>query len=130
MKAWGLWSRPGFSDFWAIGRRRTLRPRSPAFLRAARAGEVGEQAGEGLVGLAGELFVISLDVVVPIPGELIIHAARVNLDEPDAVLDQPAGRQALAADMFATGIIEAVELLDMCGLAVDCDRFGAADCMR
>ena len=38
-------------------------------------GKIGEQAGQRLVGLSGELFVVSLDIVVPVPRELIVHAA-------------------------------------------------------
>ena len=84
--------------------------------------QIGEQAGQGLVGLAGELFVISLDIVVSIPGELIVHAARVDLDEPNAALDQPPGHQALPCDMVAARVIEAVKFLDVCRLGIDVDR--------
>ena len=72
--------------------------------------EVGQQAGDRLVGLAGELLVVPLDVGVAVPGELVVHAARVDLDEADAALDQAAGRQALAGDVVATRVVDAVEL--------------------
>ena len=85
--------------------------------------EIGEQAGERLVGFSGKLFVIPLDIDVSIPRELILHAARVDLHEPDASLDQPPGHQALASNMVAAGIIQAVQLLDMSRLAIDLDRF-------
>ena len=68
VKACGLWSRPGFSAFWAIGRRPNSPPQmtrvsssSPRWL------EIGEQTGERLVGLAGKLLVVSLDIVVSVP---------------------------------------------------------------
>ena len=86
--------------------------------------QIGEQAGDGLVGLAGELLVISLDVDVSIPGELVLHAARVDLHEPDAALDQPPGHQALAGDVVAPRVVEAVQLLDVGRLAIDVDRLG------
>src|SRR5262249_33342325 len=59
--------------------------------------EVRKQSGKGLVSLSGKLLVISLDVDVSIPRELILHAAGVNLHEPNASLDQPPGHQALAS---------------------------------
>ena len=55
---------------------------------------------------------VPLDVGVAVPGELVLHAARVDLDEADAALDQPAGGQALAGDVVATGVVDAVEPLD------------------
>ena len=38
--------------------------------------EVLQQAGDRLIGLAGELLVVALDVDVAVPGELVLHAAR------------------------------------------------------
>ncbi len=106
----GLWSRPGFWPVWAIGQPAELAaPDHQRLVEQSALVEVRQQAGDRLVGLAGELLVISLDVDVAIPGELVFHAAGVDLDETHASLDQAPGRQALARDMVAARVADAVE---------------------
>ena len=59
-----------------------------------------EQAGDRLVGLAGEAArgcLSMFDVAVPAP--LVLHAAGVDLHEPHAALDQPPGDQALLGEV-------------------------------
>jgi hypothetical protein len=84
--------------------------------------QVAEQAGNGVVGFAGELGgelgVVALDVDVAIPAPLVLHAAGVDLDEADAALDHPPGDQALAGDVAAARVVEAIERFDVGGLAL------------
>ena len=111
MKPWGLWSRPGLLA--GLGDRQAAEFAAPdhqGLVEQPALVEVGEQAGDGLVGLAGELLVVALDIDVAVPGELILHAAGVDLDEADAPLDQAAGGQALAGNVLAARIVQAVEL--------------------
>ena len=54
--------------------------------------EVGQQAGDRLVGFATALAVVVGEGVVRVP--LVV---AVDLHEPDAALDQPPGQQALLA---------------------------------
>jgi RNA polymerase sigma factor (sigma-70 family) len=62
------------------------------------------------------------DVGVAVPRELVVHAARVNLDEANAALDEAASDQTLARHVFALGIADAIKALDVLGLRVDLDR--------
>ena len=95
MKPCGLWSRPlPLSD---IG----IRPNSPpqitsVLLEQPAALQVGQQAGDRLVGPAAHRGVVGLDVVVGVPAA---DVARVELDEPDAALDQPPRQQAARAEL-------------------------------
>ena len=107
----GLWSRPGFWPVWATGSRPNSPPQitrvsssSPRWARSS------SKPGDRLVGLAGELFVIALDVDVAVPRAFVFHAPGVNLDEPHSALDQPAGRQALACEVVAARVADAVKL--------------------
>src|SRR5205814_1829368 len=88
----------------AAGLAALLRDRQPAELAAAdhqrrveQPGppQVGDESGDRLVGFAGELAVVALDVLVPVPAPLVLHAAGVDLHEPHAPLDQPPGDERL-----------------------------------
>ena len=61
--------------------------------------QVLEQAGDRLVGAAGVVVVVLDEVAVGVPVAVVVGAAGVELDEPDAALDQPAGQQAAAAEV-------------------------------
>jgi hypothetical protein len=63
--------------------------------------------------------VVADDVGVAVPAHLVVHSTRVDLDEAHAALDHPSREQALAREVGASGIIEAVEGLDLRGLLVD-----------
>ena len=58
--------------------------------------QVGQEPGDRLVGPRAHPGVVRLDVVVGVPA---VDVARVELDEPDAALDQPAGQQAAGAEL-------------------------------
>ncbi len=83
--------------------------------------EVLEQAGDRLVGPAAHRGVVGLDVVVGVPA---VDVARVELDEPDAALDQPAGQQAAGAELGGPGVVEPVEPLGLGRLAGKVDGLG------
>ena len=67
---------------------------------------------------------ISDDVGVSIPRELVVHAAAVDLDEADAALDESAGGEALEGHVLAVGLVEPVELADVLGLFVHVKSLG------
>ena len=69
--------------------------------------QVLEQAGDRLVGVAGVLGVVRDEVAVGVPVVVVVGAARVDLDEPDAALDQPPGDQALAAEVGRARLVDA-----------------------
>ena len=83
--------------------------------------QVGQQAGDRLVGLAAHRRVVRLDVVVGVPAG---HVARVELDEPDAALDQPPGQQAAGAELGRQRVVEAVEAPGLGRLARQVDGLG------
>ena len=68
--------------------------------------QVGDQGGDGLVAPGAELGVVPFEVAVGVP---LAARAAVELDEPDAPLDQPAGPQAHRAEVLAARVVEAVE---------------------
>src|SRR5262245_40832225 len=57
--------------------------------------KIGQEGGDRLVGLAGELRVVRHDVLMPVPAPLVLHSAGVDLHEAHAALDHAAGDQAL-----------------------------------
>ena len=83
--------------------------------------QVVEQAGDRLVGSAAHGGVVGLDVVVGVPA---VDVARVELDEPDAALDQPPGQQAAGAELGRPPVVQAVEPLGLVGLARQVDGLG------
>ena len=86
--------------------------------------EVGQEGGDGLVGLAGELAVVAGDVDVAVPAPLVLHAAAVDLHEAHAALDHAAGHEALLGEVGAARVVEAVEVLHLARLAADVERLG------
>ena len=76
------------------------------------------------IGLAGELRVVGLDVLMAVPTPFVLHAAGINLHEADAALDQPAGHEALPGEVVAPLLADAVQLVDVLRLLVDVDRLG------
>src|SRR5262249_42513777 len=86
--------------------------------------EVGEQARDGLICLAGESAMIANDVLVAVPTALVLHAAGVNLHATHAAFDQAACHQALRGEVAAMFFVETVELLEMVRFALDVERFG------
>ena len=90
--------------------------------------QVLEQAGDRLVGVAGVLGVVLDDVAVGVPVVVVVGAAGVELDEAHAALDQPAGQQALAAEVVGLLLVDAVELLRLLGLLVEKSTASGACC--
>ena len=90
--------------------------------------QIRQQPGHRPIGFRGVLGVVGLDVVVRVPGVgvLVADAARENLHEADAALDEPARHQALPAERLGDLVVEAVERLRGVGFARDVDRLGRA----
>src|SRR5438105_1947587 len=84
-------------------------PDDQGLVEQAAALEVLDQAGDGLVGVAGVLGVVGDEVGVGVPVVVVVRAAGIDLDEPHAALDQPPGDQALAAEVGGPGLIDTVE---------------------
>ena len=84
-------------------------PDDQRVVEQARPLQVGQQGGDRLVGHPAHLFVVGVDVVVRIPLHGDRAAARIELDEPDAALDQPARQQAPRAELDGPRIVQAVE---------------------
>ena len=86
-------------------------PEDEGFIEKAAGFEVGEQSGEALVALLGQLAVVGLEVVVAVPG---LEGAVPDLDVADAALDQSAGDEHLPG----LGAV-AIQLADGSGLLAD-----------
>src|SRR5207302_1681381 len=83
----------------------------PMHVEQAAVLEVLDQGGGGLVHTLAHVAVVAGEVFVRIPvaaWEAIVCAA-VNLNEPNASLEEAAGDQAVAAEVFGDRLIEAVE---------------------
>src|SRR6476619_4271804 len=84
--------------------------------------EVGEQSGDRLVGRAAVRGELGLEAAVLVP-QLAARPLRrlrvVDLDAPDAALDQPAGEQALGAEDLGVLRVEAIEFFRRVALADD-----------
>ena len=87
----------------------------------AAALQVGEQRGDGAVGAAAHLGVITEDIVVSVPA---VRVARVKLHEPDAPLQQSPREQTARAELGGLGIAQAVKLLSLRRLLRQIDRLG------
>ena len=59
-----------------------------------------------------------------VPVGVVVVAAGVELDEAHAALDEAAGHEALAAELFGALIVQAVELLGLGRFACDVDGLG------
>ena len=86
--------------------------------------QIGEQRGDRLVGLAGELAVVSLDVHVTVPRALVFHPAAVNLHKADTALDETPRHEALLCKVRALLVVDAVEAADVLRLPRDFERVG------
>ena len=88
---------------------------SPRAFRSVSSPAVGQ------VGFGRVLRVVRLDVPVRVPrvDVLVADAAREDLHEPHAVLDQPARHQALPAERLGDLVVEAVQLFRGVRLAAD-----------
>ena len=71
--------------------------------------QVLEQPGDRQVGVPGVLAVVGHHVGVGVPVVVVVRPAGVDLDEPDAALDEPAGEQALAAEVRRAGLRRAFD---------------------
>ena len=78
-------------------------PDDQRLVEQAAALEVGDQPGDRPVGVAGVLGVVGDEVGVGVPVVVVVGTAGVDLDEPDAALDQPPSDQALAAEVGRSG---------------------------
>ncbi len=96
-------------------------PDDEGAVEQAAAFQVGEQGGDGLVGLGAHGGVVGFDVVVRVPaGEV----AGVELNEADPALDEAAGEEASGAEVGGDGVVEAVEAAGGGGLAGEVDGLG------
>ena len=131
VKACGLWSRPGLAPFCASGKPAEFAaPDDQRRIQQAAGFQIGQQAGDRLIGFAGEAAVVAGDVDVAVPAPFVLLAAGVDLHEPHAAFDHPPGDQALLGEMAALRIVEPVELLRRGRFAVESSASGAAICMR
>ena len=96
-------------------------PDDQGLVEQAPALEVLEQAGDRLIHGAAGLGVVRLDVGVGVP---LAARAAVDLNEPDAALDQAASQQAEPADGFGRRVVQAVEGARLGGLAGQVDGLG------
>ena len=90
----------------ALGHRHAAEFASPDHQRALEQPaplQVFEQAGDRLVGPAAHHGMVRLDVVVGVPA---VDVARVELNEPDSALDQPARQQAAGAELGGPRLIQ------------------------
>jgi hypothetical protein len=87
-------------------------------------GHIGQQCSDGFVSFPGELAVVAFDVVMAVPRSLIFHATGVNLDEADATFDKSAGGEALAGEVIALGVTDAVEILGGLSFLGEVQSFG------
>ena len=83
--------------------------------------EILEQPRDRPIHRAASLSVVCLDVAVCVP---LAARAAVDLHEPDAALDQPAGQQTESPDALGRRIVQAIERLRRGGLARQVDGFG------
>src|SRR5579875_673543 len=77
-------------------------PNHQRFVQQAALRQIGQQSSHRLVGFRCELRMIALNVDVAVPGQLVLHAAGINLHETHPPFDQAAGDQTLAGKMTAT----------------------------
>ena len=86
-------------------------PDHQRLVEQAAALQILEQAGDRLVGAAGVVGVVLVQVAVGVPVVVVVGAAGIELDEAHAALDQPPGQQAAAAEVCGLRLVDAVELL-------------------
>ena len=92
-------------------------PEDERVVEQAAGFQVAEQAGDGPVDFQGVLLVALLEVAVLVP--LHEGVAVGHLHEPHAPLGEPAGHQALAAEVGGDRVVQAVELAGRPRLARD-----------
>ena len=81
--------------------------------------EVLDEAGDGLVGVAGMVGVVLDEVAVGVPVCVVVVTPGVHLYEAYAAFHEAAGEEAFAAEVLRTGTVYAVEFLDVLGLGVE-----------
>ena len=89
--------------------------------------EVNDQGRHRLLGHEGILGMVLNDLAVLVPGGVVAVETRTgDLDEPDALLDQPPGPEGLGGvePLVLVGGVEAVELPDMLRLVIGVDDVG------
>ena len=99
-------------------------PHHDRLLEQARALQVLEQAGNRLVGAAGVVLVVRVEIAVGIPVVVVVVPARVDLDEAHTALHQTPGQQALAAELLGALAVQAVEPPRRLGLGLDVEDLG------
>ncbi len=87
--------------------------------------EVFKQAGDGLVDGAAK-GLVGLHVAVGIP-TAVAAAGVTDLHEADAVFDETAGHEELAAEVVCRFVADAVEILDVLGFLREVDDAGGAE---
>ena len=92
--------------------------------------QVLEQPGDRLVGTAGVVVVVVLEVAVSVPIAVVVRTAGIELDEPDAALDQAAGQETAAAEVLGPFLVETVERPGLRRLLRQVDGLGACRCIE
>ena len=114
------------------------RRRSPKFatpdqqrlVPQAGAFQVRHQGSDRLIRFAGMELVIGDAVVVAVPGILDMAAPGVQLDEPDALFQQPAGNQAFAAEIRGQLLVQPIPGATSAGSLSRSTTWAAVVCIR
>src|SRR5207253_90316 len=91
-------------------------PEDESFFQQAASFQIGEQRRDGSIDFRAMDLKILFDTIVCIPILLLVPAALINLDEPDAAFHQPTRNETLAAKrcgseckrMFRLRLVDAV----------------------
>ena len=105
-------------------------PDDEGLLEQAAGFEVFEEAADGLVDFGGVLRDALFDVAVIVPTVASDFDAVNEEGIAHARLEETAGEQALAAEAFGAGIVEAVERRVTSDSLERSTILGASDCMR
>ena len=81
--------------------------------------KIGEQSRDRLIGLAGELTVVLLNIDVPVPATLVLVSTGINLYKPDTPFHHPPGHETLPRKMTTGLFVQAVELANVVGFLSD-----------
>ena len=120
-----LWSRPGLPTPSLVGVRPELSaPDQECLVPESGPLQVFDQGRHGLVGLVAVERVVLDAVHVAVPGFGSVSAARVELDETDALLDEPPRDEALAAEVGGETVVEPVHLPGLLVLLLQVHHLG------
>ena len=117
----------GFGDLWRMwSATHFARPEDDRLFQQASLFKIDNERSDGLIGDAGVLLVVDLNLAMLIPGRIVaVEAGAGDFDETHSVLDQPPRAQRLSGVetlVFVAGI-QSVESADVLGFAADVGDF-------